>query len=619
MNNWDVSGVTTTSYMFLGASTFNQPIGNWDVSSVTNMGYMFDQVSAFNQSIGNWIVSSVTNMFSMFKDATSFNQPIGNWDVSSVSAIGSMFKGAFYFNQDISNWDISSVTALNGMFQGASSFNQPIGNWDVSGITDMEYLFYDASSFNQPISTWNTSSVTDMKRMFFNAFSFNQPISNWDVSRVYDMEFLFYNAYYFDQPIGNWDVSVVGDMREMFEGVTLSTANYDNLLAGWGALPLKNGVVFDGGYSLYSASTARQYLIDTFSWSITDGGFTPDTTDPVIDTPNEVTYQLGTTGNEISWTATDYNAATYTITVDGIETVSTSVWTSGIPVIYSVDDYSIGSYTVNITFVDASANSASDTVMVTVTVVPDTTNPVMDTPDDVSYELGTTGNTIIWNATDADPATYTITVDGTETVSATAWISGTPVSYTVDGYAIGSYTVIITFVDANGNSISDTVMVTVSVVPDTTDPVVDMPDNITYEVGATGNSIIWNATDGDAATYTITVDGTETVSATAWTSGTPVSYSVDDYTVGSYTVIITFFDASGNSVSDTVIVTVTEQVTTNSETTSNSTTSDATSDTTTSDTPSLTLGPSFTTFLLGSVIVFFISASFNKLIRKRLE
>jgi len=70
-------------------------------------------------------------------------------------------------------------------------------------------------------------------------------------------------------------MSSVTDMAGMFNGVTLSTPNYDSLLLGWSQLTLQDGVSFDGGNSQYSAgaaAAARASIIDNSNWVITDGG-----------------------------------------------------------------------------------------------------------------------------------------------------------------------------------------------------------------------------------------------------------------------------------------------------------------------------------------------------------
>jgi len=107
----------------------------------------------------------------------------------------------------------------------------------------------------------------------FAASPFNQDISAWDTSKVTDMRYLFYNTP-FNQDIGDWDVSNVTDMSDMFSGVTLSTCNYDSLLNGWNTLTLQNGTVFGAGNSLFSlnANASREILLNTYSWTITDGG-----------------------------------------------------------------------------------------------------------------------------------------------------------------------------------------------------------------------------------------------------------------------------------------------------------------------------------------------------------
>jgi hypothetical protein len=64
-------------------------------------------------------------------------------------------------------------------------------------------------------------------------------------------------------------------MKNMFTGVSLSTSNYDAMLLNWSQLPLQSGVIFDAGNTHYSAGAAkkaRQQIIDTFGWTIRDGG-----------------------------------------------------------------------------------------------------------------------------------------------------------------------------------------------------------------------------------------------------------------------------------------------------------------------------------------------------------
>ncbi|MDO6761826.1 BspA family leucine-rich repeat surface protein, partial [Tamlana sp. 2_MG-2023] len=176
-------------------------------------------------------------------------------------------------NTSIDTPDLSQVSNMGDMFYGASNFNYDIGNWDVSNVTAMRYTFMTASSFNQDLSSWDVSKVTNMIYMFWDATSFNQDISSWDVGSATNMKGMFYGVTSFDQNLSSWDVESVTDMTNMFRDVTLSTTNYDALLNGWSTQTLQSGVEFHGGNSKYcAAEVARQSILDTYGWTITDGG-----------------------------------------------------------------------------------------------------------------------------------------------------------------------------------------------------------------------------------------------------------------------------------------------------------------------------------------------------------
>lgn len=306
---WNTSSATTMASMFAYDADFNQDISGWNVSSVTNMETMFYQATSFNQSLSNWDVSSVTNMNSMFEGATAFNgqllwgadtgsvtnmqgmftgaelfnQNIGGWDTSSVTTMAHMFSGASAFNQNLNTWNTSSVTTMLSMFYGASSFNQDISAWDISSVTTLTGMFVAATAFNQPIGSWNTSSVTNAEGIFYGATAFNQDLSNWDVSNIINMGTMFTNATSFDQNLGAWNPESATNLAYFLYGVTLSTTNYDALLTGWAARNLQSDITFSGGNSIYSNSaSARQSIIDTFNWTITDGGYVAP---PVVITP----------------------------------------------------------------------------------------------------------------------------------------------------------------------------------------------------------------------------------------------------------------------------------------------------------------------------------------------
>ena len=177
--------ITNMNKMLYMTQRLNDPnISKWDVSNVTSMSYLFGGGSmSFNQPLSTWNTSNVTDMSGMFHGAI-FNQSLSSWDTSKVTNMSDMFGSNVIFNQPLSTFKTSKVTNMSKMFNNSAKFNQPIGNWDTSQVTDMNLMFANANLFNSPLSDWNTSNVTDMTAMFNGATVFNQYIKGWTVSKV---------------------------------------------------------------------------------------------------------------------------------------------------------------------------------------------------------------------------------------------------------------------------------------------------------------------------------------------------------------------------------------------------------------------------------------------------
>jgi len=133
-------------------------------------------------------------------------------------------------------------------------------------------------------------------------------------------------------------------------------------------------------------------------------------------------------------------------------------YTLGAVAIAAVNQSNAGGY--NQTYVEG-------TIEITVVSLDDVTDPIISADtDDFSVENDYTGETVSWTATDANPDTYTITHNGIVVVTATAWVSGTEVQYSIpDSLAEVNHVYTIEFTDDAGHSVRDTVVVTVGAAP----------------------------------------------------------------------------------------------------------------------------------------------------------
>lgn len=374
--------------------------------------------------------------------------------------------------------------------------------------------------------------------------------SNFTVEMGYTGQSLSWTAT--DLNRGNYTISLEG------VGIVVSSTRWNSSESVLYNIPPGFGVR-EYVYTINFTDEFNNFALSSVTFTV------EDTTDPIITiAPSDFSRNLGYSGVNISWTATDINQYNYTISLQGNGTVvNSTAWTSGVAITYNITDglgYGIYIFTVN--FTDVYNNSVTDSVSFT---VGDSLDPVIiSSTNNFTVEFGYTGQTLSWNVTDVNPFNYTISLQGNGTVvNSTAWVSGTLVTYNIpDGLALGNYVYVINFTDTVLQSVSDTVMFTVE---DTTNPVITIaPSDFSAPFDYTGQTLTWTATDSNPGTYTVELQGTGiVVTSTAWTSGNSVVYAIPDgLTPGVYLYSITFIDTEGNSDSDLVSVTIEAQPTT---------------------------------------------------------
>ncbi|MHA2030385.1 MAG: LamG-like jellyroll fold domain-containing protein, partial [Candidatus Kariarchaeaceae archaeon] len=270
--------------------------------------------------------------------------------------------------------------------------------------------------------------------------------------------------------------------------------------------------------------------------------------------PPNIQYEEEATGNTLTWNVNDQTPNNYTIYQwDGTTntTVESGSWLSDVDIAINVDGLSKGVYNYSIWLYDLSGNSVYHSVLVTVV---DTTPPVVDNPANMQYFEGNSGNTITWVASDNHPDKLTIYRNGSFIFS-TGWTTGN-IIWNIDGLEYGVYNYTILLTDKSNNQITSAVWVTVI---DNTPPIIDTPDDIIYPTGSSGNEIEWIGEDFHPSYYELRRNGTVIDGSGVWVSQGTIRIDIDGLEIKIYIYNITLFDESGNTISDEVIVEVTEE------------------------------------------------------------
>ena len=168
----------------------------------------------------------LTSVSYVFNGATSFDQPLNSWDVSGVSFFVGTFNGATAFNQNLALWDVSSGLFFSEMFKGATSFvGTSLTSWNVSSATDMQDMFNGATSFTNSLVFWNPSSVTNMSGMFNGATLANPNVSGWNISSLANASDMFTNSGLSSFNYQALLVAWAAQAPNIQSGVTLSSIN----------------------------------------------------------------------------------------------------------------------------------------------------------------------------------------------------------------------------------------------------------------------------------------------------------------------------------------------------------------------------------------------------------
>ena len=229
-----------------------------------------------------------------------------NWgDGSPIEAITTNTATHTYSSEGI--YEIITVGTLKGFsFNGSGDRNKllSISNWgqirvayltvlqfqsceNLTEITAPDYPIFDhgesiefmfrfcsnlvnITSFN----SWDFSKITSLTG-FLQGTSINQDVSAWDLSNN-ERLISTLRSTNFDQDLSAWNIEKLTQAQAFLSGAELSTDNYDKLLISWAAQNIQSNVQISFGSSKYTAGTqaeiSRDILINTYGWTITDGG-----------------------------------------------------------------------------------------------------------------------------------------------------------------------------------------------------------------------------------------------------------------------------------------------------------------------------------------------------------
>ena len=278
ISNWgEIVFVENDAQEFQGCSNLDVTATDApDISAKNSLFAFFRNCTSLTAFGQGWSTGSIVTFERMFSGCSAFDDSeVVNLNVSAATSLRNMFTSSA-INQDLTGWNTANVENWDGFLSACTSYNQPINVLSFTSATNMRDMLNGCTTFNQPFTGMATGSVTNMQGMLEGATAFNQALTGLNTSSVTNFQRFLKDASSFDQNCGVLDISSATDMSQFLFNVGISTANYDSTLIAFEGTPPNLNVTFDGGSSTYTlggaAETARTSLVNTYLWTITDGG-----------------------------------------------------------------------------------------------------------------------------------------------------------------------------------------------------------------------------------------------------------------------------------------------------------------------------------------------------------
>jgi surface protein len=506
-------------------------IPDWDVSNVTDMSEAFFDRTNFNADISNWDVGNVTTMEKMLSSSNqnnwhNFNQDIGNWDVSNVTNMKAMFSSSIFFNQDIDSWDVGNVTSMFKMFMESNSFDQDIGNWDVSNVTSMKYMFDNSSlsteNYDALLNGWSLLNLQPSVEL--DAVGITYCLGEQARQLMIDNFGWIINDNGRDcSSIDNMDpIAVCQDIT-----VQLDASGIASIIG----IDIDGGSTDNTGIVSYTAMPNTFNCIDTganlVTLTVTDVAGNTDTCTAIVTIEDNLAPNIMGQNAEGNLLGT----GSITIPISSVDNGSTDNCSIANFTLTPDTFTNIGTYSAVLEGTDASGNS--DTANVTITIIDtiDNTDPVA-VCQDITVQLDTNGAVVI---TGND-------IDGGSTDNI-GIVSFTAVPNTFDCSDIGTRTVTLTVADAAGNSDTCTAIVTIED---------DLPPSVIGQ-NAEGNLL---------GTGSVTIPVSSVNNGSTDNCGiVNLVLTPDTFTsIGTYNAVLEGTDTSGNIDDVTVVITIIDEV-----------------------------------------------------------